>query len=121
MTRWKQICLSYGICWWKVQLFDDLTCIKLVVMFSGGAMRANKIAETFASAMNDMLTEGRHRESLEDGQTLKVINNILGAVAPGHELLTMRKVDGLLAGFSAKVFQVVPNDAEALVDDEDPE
>lgn len=84
-------------------------------------MRANKIAETFASAMNDMLTEGRHRESLEDGQTLKVINNILGAVAPGHELLTMRNVDGLLSGFSTKVLQVVPNATEVLVDNENPE
>lgn len=60
-------------------------------------MRQNKIAELFVTSLNDMLTAGQ-LGNLED--SLKPLNQLLGALAPGYTVLTMRDVAGQLVGFS---------------------
>ncbi len=65
-------------------------------------MKVSKIAETVATALNDMLTTGQ-REALEETAMLQTLNHLMEKLAPGHELLIMRAVDGCLVGFSCRV------------------
>jgi len=86
-------------------------------------MRTPKIVETFITSLNDLLTAGQ-LVLIEEIAALKSLNHILGALAPGYSILTMRDVEGSLVGFAAKhtphtsCDQSAPHPDPANLDDE---
>ena len=64
-------------------------------------MRLPKTVDSFVSSLNDMLAEGQD-VALADAQTLKTINRLLGAVAPGFCIVTVQSIENKLLGFSAQ-------------------
>jgi rRNA pseudouridine-1189 N-methylase Emg1 (Nep1/Mra1 family) len=64
-------------------------------------MRTPKTVETFIASLNELLANGQITIS-EETVTLKSLNYILGALAPGYSILTMHDVQGQLAGFAPK-------------------
>jgi hypothetical protein len=64
-------------------------------------MRTPKTVETFIVSLNELLANGQITIS-EEITTLKALNHILGALAPGYSILTMHDIEGQLAGFAPK-------------------
>lgn len=64
-------------------------------------MKLPKIADQFVTSLNDMLAESES-ETLQNSETLKVANRLLGAVSPGFCLVTVQSISGQLLGFSAQ-------------------
>jgi hypothetical protein len=64
-------------------------------------MKLPKIADQFVTSLNDMLTESES-EMLQNAETLKIVNRLLGAVSPGFCLVTVQSISGQLLGFSAQ-------------------
>jgi hypothetical protein len=64
-------------------------------------MRTPKTVETFIVSLNELLANGQITIS-EETTTLKALNHILGALAPGYSILTMHDIEGQLAGFAPK-------------------
>jgi hypothetical protein len=64
-------------------------------------MKLPKTADQFVTSLNDMLTESEY-ETLQHGETLKIVNRLLGTVAPGFCLVTVQSISGQLLGFSAQ-------------------
>ena len=64
-------------------------------------MRLPKTVDQFVSALNDMLAEGKDT-TLQNEDTLKAVDRLLGAVAPGYYIVTVQSIGGQLLGFSAQ-------------------
>ena len=76
-------------------------------------MRLPKNADMFVAALNDMLAEGK-QETLQDSETLKAINRLLGAVAPEFCIVTVQSIEGTLLGFSAQQISVHNKPADSV-------
>lgn len=64
-------------------------------------MKLPKTADQFVTSLNDMLAESE-AEMLHNNEALKVVDRLLGAVAPGFCLVTVQSIRGQLLGFSAQ-------------------
>lgn len=72
-------------------------------------MKLPKTAESFVTALNDMLADGGFA-TLGDNATLQIVNRLLHAVSPDHFIVTVQNIEGQLLGFSAQKSAPKAND-----------
>lgn len=76
-------------------------------------MRTPKLVETFVASLNELLAKDQ-LPLHEEVPTLKLMNYILGTLAPGYSILTMRDVEGSLAGFAPKFTPTTASEQHTL-------
>jgi len=72
-------------------------------------MRTPKLVDTFITSINEMLTSGQLALLESQPAFLKLMNYILGELAPGYSILSMHDVEGNLAGFASKFTPTTSN------------